>query len=87
MPEIMPGGLVAIGDRIQMFVEGVTHSFDMAGGFSTSAELVAPAALKKDYYVGLPLAAKGDLTALGESGGTSSVARRDRLQAGRIVDV
>jgi len=39
MPELFPGGLVSFGNRIQMFLESVTHSFDIAGGFTTTAEL------------------------------------------------
>jgi murein DD-endopeptidase MepM/ murein hydrolase activator NlpD len=53
MPEILPGGLVAFDDKIQMFVNSVTHTFDMSGGFSTSAELMCPTALDADL-VGLP---------------------------------
>jgi hypothetical protein len=42
-PEIMAGGLVAFTDHnLQMYVNGVTHSWDYSSGFSTSANLVAP---------------------------------------------
>lgn len=53
MPELFPGGLIAMGDRIQMFIESVSHSFDMSGGFSTTAELSAPATLGNEYFEGL----------------------------------
>lgn len=49
MPELFPGGLVAFGNRISMFVEEVTHTFDREGGFSTSASLSAPAAINKKF--------------------------------------
>lgn len=39
MPELFPGGRVSLGDRVEMFIESTTHTFDLAGGFSTSAEL------------------------------------------------
>jgi hypothetical protein len=45
MPELLPGGLVAFGNRVQMFVESVTHNFDMSSGFTTTAELSSLAAL------------------------------------------
>ena len=44
MPELFPGGRVNIADRIEMFVESVTHSFSYSSGFSTSASLIAPTA-------------------------------------------
>lgn len=53
MPEILPGGLIAFGDRVQMFVQSVTHTFDFSGGFSTSAELICPTALDASFE-GLP---------------------------------
>jgi CHAP domain-containing protein/lysozyme-like protein len=49
MPELFPGGLVAFGDRITMFIEEVTHSFDMDSGFSTTCSLSSPAALDKSF--------------------------------------
>jgi hypothetical protein len=43
LPEIYPGMLVQlVSKEIQLFVEGVTHSWDRESGFSTSMELVAP---------------------------------------------
>lgn len=54
MPEILPGGLVAFGDRVQMFVQSVTHTFDFSGGFSTQADLICPTALDSSFE-GLPL--------------------------------
>ena len=44
MPELFPGGRVNIADRIEMFVESVTHNFSYSSGFSTSASLIAPTA-------------------------------------------
>lgn len=42
-PEIFAGGIVAFPEHgVQMFVESVTHSWDYAGGFSTSAVMTAP---------------------------------------------
>lgn len=49
MPELLPGGLVAFGDRITMYVEEVTHNFDRSSGFTTSASLIAPAALDDSF--------------------------------------
>jgi hypothetical protein len=46
MPELMPGGLIAVSNSITMFVEGVTHTFDRSAGFTTTAELSSPASLK-----------------------------------------
>jgi hypothetical protein len=55
MPELLPGGLVAIGDRLQMFIEEVTHSFDLGGGFTSQATLSSPASLSSKYS-DLPIA-------------------------------
>ena len=46
MPELFPGGIVNLANRITMFVNAVTHNFDMETGFQTTAELVAPALLQ-----------------------------------------
>jgi cell wall-associated NlpC family hydrolase len=48
MPELLPGGIVNFDNKITMFVESVTHTFDLEGGFTTSAELNSPAAVNKD---------------------------------------
>jgi hypothetical protein len=45
MPEIQPGMLLNIGNRIQMFVESVTHNFDYKNGFTTSAQLSSAASI------------------------------------------
>jgi hypothetical protein len=43
-PEVMAGGLLAFIDHnLQMYVNNVTHDWDYTSGFSTSANLVAPA--------------------------------------------
>jgi hypothetical protein len=45
MPELYPGGIVALPSHgIQLYVEGVTHSFDYTSGFTTDAILSSPAA-------------------------------------------
>jgi hypothetical protein len=68
MPELLPGGLVALGDRLQMFIEEVTHSFDLGGGFTTSASLSSPASLNPKYRdlpnAGLVDIERGDSTQL-----------------------
>lgn len=47
MPELFPGGIVALPDHgIQLFVEEVEHQFDYEQGFTTTAMLSSPAALK-----------------------------------------
>jgi hypothetical protein len=44
MPEIFPGGLVAFPNHsLQVYVESVTHTFDYESGFTTEAEISAPA--------------------------------------------
>ena len=48
MPELLPGGIVNFDNKITMFVESVTHTFDMEGGFKTSAELNSPASVNKN---------------------------------------
>lgn len=43
MPEIIAGGIVHFSDqKINMYVEGVTHSWNYSSGFETSAYLSAP---------------------------------------------
>ena len=47
MPELYPGGVVAFEEHgIRCYVDEVTHSFDYANGFTTTANLSAPASLK-----------------------------------------
>lgn len=47
MPELFPGGLIALPDHgIQLFVEEVAHSFSYTDGFTTTATVSSPAALK-----------------------------------------
>lgn len=49
MPELYPGGIVAFEDHgIQCFIDSVTHSFDYESGFTTQANLSAPASLGGD---------------------------------------
>jgi cell wall-associated NlpC family hydrolase len=48
MPELLPGGIVNFDNKITMFVESVTHTFDLESGFTTTAELNSPAAVNKN---------------------------------------
>lgn len=44
MPEIFPGGIVSFSDySLQCYVDSVTHTFDYEAGFTTTAQLSAPA--------------------------------------------
>ncbi len=48
MPELYPGGVVAFADHgIRCYIDSVTHTFDYTGGFTTQANLSAPAAYGK----------------------------------------
>lgn len=50
MPEIYPGGIVSFkGHGIQMYVDEVQHSWDYENGFTTQANLTAPAATGTDH--------------------------------------
>lgn len=46
MPELYPGGIVAFEEHhgIQCYIDSVTHSWDYESGFTTTAQLSAPAA-------------------------------------------
>lgn len=47
MPELFPGGIVAFPDHgLQCYVKSVTHNCSYENGFTTTAELMAPAAYK-----------------------------------------
>lgn len=47
MPELFPGGIISFPDHgIQCYVDEVTHNCDYESGFTTEANLIAPAALK-----------------------------------------
>jgi hypothetical protein len=47
MPEVYPGGIVEFPDHgLQMFVDEVVHTFDYNSGFTTQANLSAPAAMQ-----------------------------------------
>jgi murein DD-endopeptidase MepM/ murein hydrolase activator NlpD len=45
MPELFPGGLVEFGPphNLTLYLQEVTHSFDRASGFTTSASMISPA--------------------------------------------
>ena len=48
MPELFPGGIVSFPEHgIQCYVDEVTHSGTYEAGFTTQANLSAPAALGK----------------------------------------
>jgi hypothetical protein len=58
MPELFPGGIVAFREHgIQCYIAEVTHSFDFETGFTTQANLMAPAALdgatRKNVHEGM----------------------------------
>lgn len=72
LPEVIPGGLVAFGDRISMFVEEVTHSFDRTSGFSTSATLSSPAAIDDKRFPWLPESQVTNTGSVSRSTSTSS---------------
>lgn len=47
MPELFPGGLIALPDHgIQLFVEEVEHTFSYTDGFTTTATVSSPVAMK-----------------------------------------
>jgi hypothetical protein len=47
MPELYPGGIVSFPDHgIQCYIDEVVHTCSYTGGFTTQANLSAPAALK-----------------------------------------
>jgi len=51
MPEVFPGGLIGFPEHgLQMYVESVTHEWDLEDGFTTTAELSAPALLRDEGY-------------------------------------
>jgi cell wall-associated NlpC family hydrolase len=58
MPEVLPGGIINLDNKITMFVESVTHTWDMEAGFTTTAELTSPAAVnpKDKRFGGMVLA-------------------------------
>lgn len=57
MPELFPGSLIEFASRdLVMYVNEVTHTFDMEGGFTTTAQLMAPSTLSRDSNVGMVLA-------------------------------
>jgi hypothetical protein len=64
MPELYPGGIVAFpGHDIQMYIDEVHHQFSYEEGFTTQANLMAPAALNgvnSPITKGMVLAGSGD---------------------------
>jgi len=50
MPELFPGGKVGFPEHgIKMYVESVTHTWDLEDGFRTNAELLAPSIYKTPW--------------------------------------
>lgn len=50
MPELYPGGAVAFPDQgVRCFIDSVTHTFDYSSGFTTQAQLSAPAPYTGDH--------------------------------------
>ena len=58
MPELFPGTIVKFKEMgVNFYCNEVTHSFDYSGGFSTSANLMAPSTDASDgYNFGLAMA-------------------------------
>jgi hypothetical protein len=46
MPELFPGTIIELPDKMCFYVGEVTHSFSYGGGFDTSATLMAPSTIK-----------------------------------------
>jgi len=61
LPELFPGSIVDFPPPhdLTMYVEEVTHSFDRAGGFTTTASLTSPAASKNGFNPAMVLASGG----------------------------
>lgn len=54
MPELYPGGIVAFRDHgLQCYIDSVSHDFDYEAGFTTTAQLSAPAAYGPGDDLGL----------------------------------
>lgn len=67
-PEIMAGGLIGFPEHnLQMYVKSVTHNWDYESGFTTSADLMAPAVYgsknETKQYPGMVMA--GQITSVG----------------------
>lgn len=63
MPEAFPGMILEVPSQgIQMYVEGVTHTWDLrdGGGFTTSCTCTAPATTGQNKFIGLPHAGNSD---------------------------
>jgi len=78
MPELWPGGRVQIKNHdLILFVEEVTHNFDRANGFTTTARLSSPTPVR-------PNARNSGLALLGESGGPDLTALINNAIAGAV---
>jgi hypothetical protein len=86
MPEIFPGGKVAFPQHgIQMYVQSVTHEWDYAeGGFTTSAQLTAPARIANSSNPDLPpnmVQALVEPVRSGKGAATGSVSAKNPVNA------
>jgi hypothetical protein len=62
LPELYPGSLIEFESKdLIMYVEEVTHNFDLAGGFTTSATLTSPSTNTKTFDYGMVLSGGGFL--------------------------
>lgn len=56
MPELYPGGVVEFASKdLVMYINGVTHNFNIGGGFTTTADLIAPSTRSKQFNYGMVL--------------------------------
>jgi hypothetical protein len=56
MPELFPGMRVELANRgIAVYVESVTHSWDMSSGFQTTASISSPSSTGPNSVPGLPV--------------------------------
>ena len=69
MPELLPGGIIGFPQHnLQMYVESATHTFDYTAGFTTTAVLSSPAAIKNNGkgVAGIPgFALAGNVNSVG----------------------
>jgi hypothetical protein len=60
LPELYPGGLIEFKSKdLVMYINSVTHNFDLQGGFTTSAELIAPSTSSRKFHYGMVLSDGG----------------------------
>jgi hypothetical protein len=60
LPELYPGGLIEFKSKdLVMYINSVTHDFDLQGGFTTSAELSSPSTSSHQFHYGMVLSDGG----------------------------